>query len=65
MGRPNYAADGRKYGAFDDKVKAANKDPNYLKLPWKTRKRFDDAMKAGDPTKKKYKRDPATSANEK
>ena len=30
MGRPNYAADGRKYGAFDAKVQAANKDPKKL-----------------------------------
>lgn len=43
-------------------------DPNYQKLPWKTRMRYDEAMKGGDPTKKKnkskFKRDSSTSANE-
>ena len=30
-------------------------DPNYDALPWETKKRFDEAMKGGDPTKKKHK----------
>ena len=40
-------------------------DPNYDKLPWKTKMRYDEAMKGGDPTKKKskFKKDKATEAN--
>ena len=42
-------------------------DPNYQKLPWKIRKQYYDAMKGGDPTKKKniskFKIDPSTSPN--
>lgn len=31
------------------------KDPNYLKLDWKTRMKFDQESEKGDPTKKKKK----------
>ena len=32
--------------------------PHYAALPWETKKRFDEAMKGGDPTKKKHRNRP-------
>ena len=32
--------------------------PHYDALPWETKKRFDEAMKGGDPTKKKHRNRP-------
>ena len=40
-------------------------DPNYDALPWETKERYKDAMKSGDPTKKKkHKNRPAPHPQE-